>query len=311
MNRRVLVTGAYGFIGRHVAKCFSNYGYHVTGIGHGNWCGDEQEAYGVDRWCSDSVSFESLSTRLFGETFDVIVHCAGSGSVFFSMSHPHDDFVSSVSTTAATLEYARLHAPQAKFIYLSSAAVYGAVEALPISESEPLKPLSPYGVHKLLCEELCRSYSNNFNLTVTVVRLFSIYGDGLKKQLLWDACNKIVAGDYSFSGTGAEVRDWLHVTDVAELIVRLSNVSSDNFVFNGGAGVGVSVKDILVKLFQANTVQGEPYFSGLQRAGDPPGFQADTALALATGWTPKVNLEQGVRNYADWFKSVLAASHKG
>lgn len=311
MSRKVLVTGAYGFIGRHVAKCFSNYGYHVTGIGHGNWCGGEQEAYGVDRWYSDSVSLESLCSCLAGEAFDVIVHCAGSGSVFFSMSHPHDDFVSSVTTTAATLEYARLHAPQANFIYLSSAAVYGAVEALPISESAPLKPLSPYGVHKLLCEELCRSYRYNFDLTVTVVRLFSIYGDGLKKQLLWDACNKMVAGDYSFSGTGAEVRDWLHVVDVAELIVKLSSISSDNFVFNGGAGVGVSVKDILVTVFQENAINSDPCFTGLQRAGDPPGFQADTALAFATGWSPKIKLEEGVRNYVDWFKSATASKFKG
>lgn len=302
--KSVLVTGAYGFVGKFVARYFADQGYVVTGLGHGTWDSQEYSKFGLTFWHTSDVTLESLVTYA-GEP-DVIVHCAGSGSVGFSMAHPYQDYVRTVSSTAAVLEYVRLHSPRTAIVYPSSAAVYGLAQRLPIMEDAPLCPVSPYGMHKLLAEMLCRSYAASFNLPIAIVRFFSIYGAGLQKQLLWDACNKIAQGERVFFGTGAELRDWLHVTDAAALLFSVtSKASSACPIFNGGSGEGISVRDALATLFAAYGIQEGPKFNGEVRLGDPAGYQADMKNAMETlGWSPKVSLHAGMHDYVKWFKEL-------
>jgi len=301
MAKTALVTGAYGFIGRHVARQLAREGWRVIGLGHGAWVRDEWQAWGIDEWHSAEIALETLITYA-GEP-DIIVHCAGSGSVGFSMTHPCQDFQRTVATTLAVLEYARLYAPRARVAYPSSAGVYGAVQKLPIAETDALNPASPYGVHKRLAEELCASYAQHFGIAVAVVRLFSVYGAGLRKQLLWDASQKIAAGENRFFGTGAEIRDWLHVEDAASLLIAAAAHASQACpVVNGGAGAGVTVIEILAELFAGFGRADAPAFSGEARSGDPLGYVADIARARQWGWQPLVDWKQGVREYVDWFK---------
>jgi UDP-glucose 4-epimerase len=257
--------------------------------------------WGIAEWHSADVVTETLMTYA-GEP-DVIVHCAGSGSVGFSMTHPYQDFQRTVATTLAILEYARLYAPQACIAYPSSAGVYGVVQKLPIVETDRLTPNSPYGVHKRLAEELCASYAKHFGIRAAVVRLFSIYGAGLRKQLLWDASRKIVAGENGFFGTGDEIRDWLHVEDAAGLLIAaIDHATAKCPIVNGGSGVGVTVRDMLMELFACFGRTERPAFSGTSRGGDPAGYIADISLVQEWGWRPKVGRQEGVREYAAWFK---------
>src|SRR5258708_14032003 len=184
--RTVVVTGAHGFLGRHVAGRFARVGWEVTGIGHGYWSQSELAAYGISFWHTSDVSLEALVTYA-GEP-DIIVHCAGSGSVSFSIAHPHEDYARTVATTASVLEYVRLHSASTKLIYPSSAAAYGVAQRLPIAEADPLEPASPYGVHKTMAEMLCRSYASSFGLVICLARLFSVSWQGLKRHLRWCSC---------------------------------------------------------------------------------------------------------------------------
>src|SRR4051812_38158698 len=215
--KTMLVTGAYGFVGRHVARAASRAGYAVSGIGHGTWTREEARAWGLQDWRTDDVTLESLLT--YGGTPDVICHCAGSGSVGFSMTHPQQDFSRTVVGTLAVLEFIRQSSPQTRMVLPSSAGVYGHCETMPISIDTPLRPTSPYGFHKKMAEELCQSYARNFDVRCAIVRLFSVYGVGLRKQLLWDACQKISGNELEFFGTGKETRDWIHVDDAAALLI--------------------------------------------------------------------------------------------
>lgn len=301
MAKTALVTGAYGFIGRHVARQLARAEWRVIGQGHGAWVRDEWQAWGIDEWHSAEITLETLITYA-GEP-EVIVHCAGSGSVAFSMTHPYQDFQRTVATTLTVLEYARLYAPRARVIYPSSAGVYGDVKKLPIIETDPLSPASPYGVHKRLAEDLCASYAQHFGIAVAVVRLFSVYGAGLRKQLLWDASQRIAAGENHFFGTGAEIRDWLHVEDAASLLIAAAaHASTQCPVVNGGSGTGVTVREILAELFAGFGRSDAPAFSGEVRSGDPLGYVADIARARQWGWQPLVDWKQGVREYTGWFK---------
>ena len=304
MNKAALVTGAHGFLGRHVARYLAGAGYTVTGLGHGAWDRAEAESFGLTFWHTADITLDSLVTYA-GEP-DVIVHCAGSGSVAFSMLHPHQDFVRTVSATAAVLEYVCLHSAHTAVVYPSSAAVYGAAERLPIRENDGRRPASPYGVHKSMAEDLCRSYANHFGVSVAIVRFFSVYGDGLQKQLLWDACSKAARGDSTFFGTGHELRDWLHVQDAASLMhFAALHASAACPVVNGASGEGLTVHEVLAEIFRACGSTAALGFSGTPRPGDPVGYHADVSAARAWGWQPGVAWRDGMARYVSWFQGRL------
>ncbi len=303
----LLVTGGFGFLGRNVAKHFHSLGYQVHGIGHGNWTKAEATEYGFERFKNADVSLQELKS--LGIQPDLMVHAAGSGSVASSFSAPHLDFERTVSSTAHVLEFMRVHAPKAKLVYPSSPAVHGAHDATPMREDDAQSPVSPYGVHKQMAESLCSLYRNNFNLKVSVIRFFSVYGSGLRKQLLWDACRKLTGteGKAEFWGTGKDVRDWIHIHDAVKLVDAVVSSTTPIHEFNGATGTGTTVEQILIQLKQQLKSHQELIFKGEAKQGDPQYYVADLSRTRSLGWKPEVSLEQGLAEYAQWF---LKESHR-
>jgi UDP-glucose 4-epimerase len=173
---------------------------------------------------------------------------------------------------------------------------------MPIRTIDPLQPASPYGVHKRIAEDLCRSYAQTFGIPVAIVRLFSVYGAGLQKQLLWDACLKLTNGDARFGGTGEEQRDWLHVEDAARLLVEAgAHADADCVVANGGTGDATTVRTVLEMLAGALSIEQPLIFSGDRRGGDPTDYQADCSEARAWGWQAERSLTEGLSEYAEWY----------
>lgn len=302
-KRTALVTGAHGTIGRHVSLTLAKRGWQVVGLGHGEWDADEQLAWGVSRWQSGDVLLGTL--RSMKVSPELIVHCAGSGSVGPSIVTPHSDFQRTVSTTSAVLEFLRVDCPEGKLVYPSSAAVYGIAEQFPVRENAQLRPVSPYGVHKKLAEELIAEYAHFFGLNCAVVRLFSIYGEEFRKQLLWDACRRILMNESVFFGTGDETRDWLHVSDATALLVAVAERASPACpVVNGGFGDPVSVRDVVQELFRLMGRTDLPSFCGTQRPGDPLHYHADMCQALGLEWRPKIAWKAGLSRFVSWFNQV-------
>lgn len=296
-----LVTGARGFIGRHVARALAERGDHVVGLGHGEWSPGEQRAWGLAEWRCADVTPETLEAC--GCVPDFVFHCASGGSVADSIRRPYEDFQRAVSTTLAVTEFIRTHAPGARLVLPSSAAVYGAVARLPITTREPVNPRSPYGAHKAMAEDVVRSYCARHGLSAAIVRLFSVYGAPLRKQLLWDACVKLDAADNRFFGGGGEIRDWLHVDDAARLLIAAAARTGPHCpVVNGGTGEGVRNVDLLTALAADFGAPEPPVFSGAGRPGDPPAYVADIAEALGWGWAPQRRWREGVRAYVRWFR---------
>jgi len=300
--KKVLITGAYGFIGRHTAKYFSEQGWFVSGIGHGAWGQAEWKQWGLSDWRTADVNLKNLIT--YGGEPDVIIHCAGSGSVTFSISHPVQDFQRTVQTTMDVLEFARLYSPASKIVIPSSAAVYGVVDQLPINEDTPQHPVSPYGFHKRIAEELALSYALFFGIQTAIIRFFSVYGPGLRKQLLWDACNKMLQGEAIFFGTGDEDRDWVHVSDAARLLYLSSNHASDSCpIVNGASGEGVSVRRMLETIKSAMGVDVLIQFTGDPKGGDPAHYVANVDRIKQWGFSPEMDWREGVADYVRWFKA--------
>lgn len=301
MIQTVLVTGAFGFLGRHVARVCGRAGYIVHGIGHGSWLRTEWQEWGLSEWHMADVTQETLVSC--GVEPDLIIHCAGSGAVAFSLSHPAQDFDRTVITTRDVLEYVRQHRPGSHVVLPSSSAVYGNATHIPIPVTAPLRPVSPYGVHKQMAENICLSYSRYFEVSVAIVRLFSVYGIGLCKQLLWDACTKLSLGPSTFGGTGEETRDWLHVEDAARLLlsVGISN-TSPQCIINGGTGVGVSTREIVEPIAKAFGGSDRAKFTGKRRRGDPINLVAGIDYSNALSWQPEKCLETELQLYLAWFK---------
>ncbi|MCZ8407325.1 SDR family oxidoreductase [Achromobacter dolens] len=313
--KRILITGAHGFIGKHLAHELAAKGHAVCGLGHGTWPESGAARWGVSRWMNSDITLNALRLlqRDFG-TPDVVFHLAGGSSVGAAVANPREDFFRTVTSTVELLEWLRLDAPACALVVISSAAVYGAGHEGLIDEAASLTPFSPYGYHKMLMEELCRSYAASYGQTVAVARLFSVYGPGLQKQLLWDLCSKLADGAdaVQLGGTGEELRDWTSVRDVARALDHLMEAPAVNVpVYNLGTALATPVREIarrvITQWVRGGGQDASVSFSGRSRSGDPFSLVADGAKLTATGFKWQIDLEQGLAEYVDWYRSQTEA----
>lgn len=300
MIKKILITGAKGFLGSNLTKHFKSLGYETYGIGHGGFSIEESKHIGLDYWETNDITIEAILR--FGQKFDVIIHCGGSGSVSFSVNNPYEDFKKTVDGTLEVLEYIRVHNSNAHLIYPSSPAVQGEHPDIPIKEDYVGKPVSPYGYHKKIAEDLCQSYSEKFNLKISIIRLFSVYGIGLKKQLLWDACNKITNSKkrVEFWGTGEETRDFIHINDVTKLIEKTLLISNKFIILNGGSGTRYTILSIIYEIKNGLNKETEVIFNNKIDIGNPSYYWADISRSKSLSWTPKILLKDGIKEYIQW-----------
>ena len=301
------ITGANGFIGRHLVRVLADRGHTVHGIGHGAIDEPERHRFGMGEWLNGEIDAANLNA-LAGRCGlpPTVIHLAGGSSVGLSIAQPLEDFSRTVSTTARLLEWLRVSAPECRLIVASSAAVYGAHHDGPIAEGADPIPMSPYGQHKLMMEQLCRSYAVTFGLRSMVARLFSVYGPHLRKQLLWDLCSRLQRGEQTLvlGGIGTEVRDWINVRDAARLFAAIAEMpQQDSYqVFNGGSGLATTVADIAGMLAKEWGGDIAVRFSGVVRPGDPFGLLADDAKLRRLHFEWQIPVAQGVAEYVRWFK---------
>ena len=304
MNKTALVTGAAGAIGHHVVRTLVRRGWRVIGIGHGNPASDLQLA----DWVSGEIEATNLDRLTRQERPFAVLHLAGGSSVGPSISSPEEDFRRTVETTKRLIEWIRVATPDTALVQSSTAAVYGHAELVPIRESEPKRPVSPYGQHKLLTEQIVAGAAREFNLNVVNLRLFSVYGPGLRKQLVWELCTRLARGtrELRLAGTGLESRDWLHIEDAAAMLVDAISLAAPYApVFNGCTGIGTSVSDVGRAVLTGFGVEAKLTFSGERRAGDPLHLVGDPAAARAAGLSAQIPVLSGLVATAREAKRIL------
>ncbi|MET4119740.1 UDP-glucose 4-epimerase [Bradyrhizobium sp. JR1.5] len=306
----IWVTGANGFIGRHLVRELARTGNVLHGVGHGALDPSEARRLGLQTWINGEVDAANLNMLAAAHGLPSrIFHLAGGSSVGLSVERPFEDFSRTVASTARLLEWLRSFAPKCQLVVVSSAAVYGADHAGPISEDATLTPMSPYGEHKLMMEQLCRSYARSYGIRCVAVRLFSVFGPNLRKQLLWDICSRLSAGEapLTLGGTGAEIRDWTDVRDVARLLVQMGESSQqERFrVINGGSGRGTSVADIAQGIIRNWGGDTMVHYSKVARSGDPTSLLADDRRLRDMKFEWRIPLEWGLADYVEWFKGQI------
>ena len=234
-----------------------------------------------------------------------LVNLAGNAQVAKSFLDPRGDFEGSTYLTSSILELVRTCSPNTKYLHASSTAVYGEPKQLPITEAAPLQPVSPYGFHKMMAEFLVQEYAQIFNVRAASLRIFSAYGPGLRKQLLWDLCQKCFAGgDISLSGDGTESRDFVHSSDIAKainIVLKMGPLRGESY--NIASGDEVTISKIARRVLSEFGVPIDRlYFSGISRDGDPHNWRADISLIASLGFLPSMKISDGVAEYVTWFK---------
>jgi UDP-glucose 4-epimerase len=264
-SRRVLVTGGCGFVGSHLVRRLVQMGSRVTSLG-----GNPNEAQQLDgaRYIFGDISRDTLQS--VGFVPDTIFHLAGGASVAASMADPPADFLITVFSSVLLLDFLRTYWSQSQLVYVSSAAIYGEAEHKKASHDLSCLPISPYGVHKKQVESLLLDHARMYQTRSVIVRPFSVYGPGLRKQLLWDAMQK-------------------------------ASRSCFEFFYNAGTCRAVSVRDVLAELFRAAGIDREPAFLGMRKEGDPDRLVADDSAEGLLGPLFLTPLSEGLLAYVNWY----------
>ena len=301
----VLITGARGAIGRHVAAEAKRRGARVIGLGHGAWSGDP-DLPAIDRWVNGDVTSDNLDTLAeLSVPPDLIVHLAGGSHVGASIDHPAEDFRRTVVGAQQLVEWMRTRSPAARLVVASSAAVYGNAAASPIPEGSPFAPTSPYGTHKAMVEMLAVAYARQYGINAAIVRLFSVYGPGLRKQVVFELFQRLLKGErlLQLGGTGRESRDFVFVSDAARLLLDAGALANQEVpVFNGSTGVSVTV-DQLARAMAELFADVQITFSGEVRKGDPSSLVGDQTRAQAAGLITETSLDAGLRQTFEWISA--------
>ena len=285
INKKILITGGYGFVGSNIYKKLNKRNKIFL-------LGNKKNKYNK----ANKVTVKNLFKTNFIPDF--VFHCAGSGTVGEAQENKIKSYENDYISTKNLLDYCLLLNNDLTIIYISSAAVYK-------SNSNLLKPISTYGKNKLKAEKYLKKHVSK-KIKLIIVRFFSIYGEGLKKQLLWDACNKFNSNkELNFFGTGNEKRSWLHISDAINVIfTSIQKKRPRTFVIDGHCNNVFKNKEIINKISKYFKSKNKITFNK-KKISYSPNIQISKCKKLENwGWKAKVSFIEGIKKYALWFKTI-------
>lgn len=293
---KILFIGSKGFIGKHIVNFFSKT--------HDVWECDVVVDYTNPQYVQVDATNADYNDIFRQHQFDICINCSGAASVPDSIEHPQRDFMLNTVNVFKQLDAIRKYNQNCKYINLSSAAVYGNPEYLPIDEQHPLNPISPYGIHKKMAEDICSLFYHSFKVPTCSLRIFSAYGEGLYKQLFYDLSKKEhLNKTVSLYGTGTETRDFIYIQDLLiaiDLAMNHSNFENDKI--NIASGKETTIKEVAETFYKIFQEEIKVDFQGQVRKGDPLHWKADISKLKSLGFVPNYTLKNGLKNYVSWLK---------
>ena len=275
-DKKVLVTGSSGFVGSKLSSLLIKQGANVIEFDKEN--GD------------DITDFESLTC--FGE-IDIIFHLAAIMFVPFTQKNPQITYSVNVLGTLNILELARIS--NSKLVFTSS-YVYGNPEKLPVSEKHELKPTNTYSKSKILGEEMCKIFNQDYEVPVTILRPFNIYGKGQNDNFLIPLIVSQLNSGKIILNSKLPKRDFIHVSDVVSAYIKAGIYSANNFdIFNIGSGVSISVENLVDKIIYLSDKKPNVEYKNINRSNEIMDTVADIKKAKdLLDWKPKKSLDQGL-----------------
>ncbi|EJY9801563.1 NAD-dependent epimerase/dehydratase family protein [Escherichia albertii] len=297
----IMVLGAGGFIGSHLCNLCIQNSATVYALGR-NLDNVKVVNERLIKLNSNEITEKTLSGV---PQPDYVYFLIGAASVAKSIEAPLYDFNQSIPPLLLVLEKLRKEWLGTRFIFISSAAVYGENASESTSIHSFLMPLSPYGLNKKISETYVQYYMKHYGINAKIIRPFSVYGPGLKKQLIWDVLSKIKNKQHHYFGSGNEMRDWIYIDDFISVLcnyVNNYNLMSD--LINVGSGVPVKVKDIIGQLYALTDSFETPSFSDGGKEGDPKHLVSSYEEQDFLREFLNTPLELGLKKTVDWFNKI-------
>jgi len=296
-GKKVLVTGGAGFIGFHLTKKLSTLTDDLT-IYDDLSSGKIENVKDVPAAKFVKGNILDLKTLCSQPKTDLIYHLAAQVVVPYSMENPMIDFETNAKGTVSVLEKARKD--DAKLVFASSAAVYGNPTVFPTPETYGFHPFSCYGLSKVVGEEYCQMYQEQYGLDIAITRFANVYG--LRCHgVIHDFLDKLTKNPNKLEiiGTGKQSRDFVHVSDVVDALVKVgAKESANGQVYNLGIGKTVTILELADMMLKILGLKGktEVTTTGISWQGDVTKIWFDNSKAKKElNWSPKVTLEDAIK----------------
>ncbi len=301
---RVLITGGNGFIGRETAGACRRQGHEVFALVR------RKGSVGIkgvrELGLAENVPGRFLEPLRLSRP-DLVVHCAGLASVPLSEERADECRADNVDLVAEVLGAVREAAPRACFILPSSAAVYGSPARQPVNEQAPRVPISTYGQSKVEAENLVFAHAKRYPGRCAIVRLFSVYGAGQKRLLIWELISQGLRKEFPLTlrGTGDEVRDFLHVSDLPRAVLTIVGAGPcEGEAYNVASGEAVSVRATALMISRLLNGPGEVKVRGIADETVPARWEADIGMVKSLGFSASVSLEEGLGRTVSWAREL-------
>lgn len=292
----VLVTGSNGFIGSHLVERLLDDGYKVVGIDNFSM-GKEKN---LPKHKNLTVHKADILDDEIGKYFD------GVSTVFHlaALTRPRESFVNPIETdrvnvngTVKVLNHCKAKNVKS-IVFMSSASVYGFQDRYPLFETIPVNPASPYALTKLIGETYCQFFGKTFGMSINCVRPFNVYGERQDPNGPYAAAvPKFIDtlkndGEPFITGDGKQFRDFVHVSDVVDLLVKVSESKISGETFNAGSGSITSINALYETICGVMGKTVAPKY--VERVDEPNTFAGIGKAEALVGWKPQVSLIEGL-----------------
>ena len=308
-NKKILITGGAGFLGSHLVEAFVAEGANVTVMDNFATGAFDNLALIADRLQlirGDILSMNWMDVLRQHEV-EFFFHLVGNAHVPASVENPEMDFTLNLRLAFDILESLRKVSWPGRFIFPSSAAVYGNPKRLPICEEDWTVPISPYGVSKQAVERYMSVYHDIYGLKTASLRLFSVYGPRQRKLVVYDLITKIINDPQNVyvHGNGEQVRDFLFIKDAVRAMMTVAwNGKFTGEVYNTASGAECTILELIQHISQVLEVNPRVTFSGSVRPGEPEKWSVDVSRLAGLGFVPSHSLQNGLEQTIAWIKSL-------
>jgi len=301
---RILVTGGAGFIGSNIVKRLIEGG-HLPVVLDDLSSGFSENLLPEVKFFNGDIRDRGTVEKIVSGC-DAVMHLAASVGNKRSIDDPVSDAEINVIGTLNVLEAARKHNIP-RIVFSSSAGIFGELKTLPIAEDHPQDPDSPYGASKLAAEKMCLVYNKLYGMNNICLRYFNVYGLNQRYDAYGNVipifANRVLKGEpLTIYGDGEQTRDFVNVADVAAANIAAVFSPEAKGVFNIGSGTRVTINELARLIQEAAGIEVGKEFAP-PRPGDVRDSLADIRAAQkAFGFSPSVNLEDGLAEYMAWIK---------